>query len=424
MTHSRIFRKRSRYLDTTVDIDADELRIRLTEAGEEIAVPDTGGVQAAGGSAHDEALFQIETRAHCTASRSRSSHKMAARNLTRGRATPTLTTDSLSKSKRRPQRIPQRYSRTSGKPKRQGTTRCLSFDQETTKLSGLSVSTAFSRHPFALSRMVRRGSTQPTQTLTFNGGATEEGGVTAVRPASDDDGTQNIWWRDGDEIALRDASGMEHIRLPSLGKLSKDRVPAIYSYDHAADEYAVFEHGEQHIYETKSAFEDDWVRIKKPFVPEAELQTPHYSSTSYAIVILPEEGDPVVYDTDGTYSMDTLLDTVTTSECEETTGEQAGHIQQTPQPSIDDIADDPEAVVERFAEIHLVEDPQSRVTAGDVYEIYEQWAEAHEIDTDSKPWFGRRLGNYVSFERKTDNENGDSVRYYKGLSLRSEENRR
>jgi len=107
------------------------------------------------------------------------------------------------------------------------------------------------------------------------------------RPASDDEnGTQNIWWRDGDEIALRDASGMEHIRLPSLGKLSKDRVPAIYSYDHAADEYAVFEHGEQHIYETKSAFEDDWVRIKKPFVPEAELQTPHYSSTSYAIVIL------------------------------------------------------------------------------------------------------------------------------------------
>jgi hypothetical protein len=88
-------------------------------------------------------------------------------------------------------------------------------------------------------------------------------------------------------------------------------------------------------YETKSAFEDDWVRIKKPFVPEAELQTPDYSPTSYAIVILPEEGDPVVYDTDGTYSMDSLLDTVTTSECEEPTGEQADHIQQASQPSID-----------------------------------------------------------------------------------------
>jgi len=41
-------RERSRYLDTTVDIDADELRIRLTEAGEKIAMPDTGSVQAAG----------------------------------------------------------------------------------------------------------------------------------------------------------------------------------------------------------------------------------------------------------------------------------------------------------------------------------------------------------------------------------------
>jgi len=156
-------RNRSRYLDTTVDIDADELRIRLTEAGEEIAMPDTGGVQAAGGSAHDEALLQIEQEPPHAASRSRSSHRMAARNLTQGRATPTLTTDSPSKSKRRPQRIPQRYSRTSGKPKRQGISRCLSFDQETTKLSGLSGSTAFSRHPFAPSRMVRRGSTRPTR---------------------------------------------------------------------------------------------------------------------------------------------------------------------------------------------------------------------------------------------------------------------
>jgi len=46
--YSRDIRERSRYLDTTVDIDADELRIRLTEAGEKIAMPDTGSVQAAG----------------------------------------------------------------------------------------------------------------------------------------------------------------------------------------------------------------------------------------------------------------------------------------------------------------------------------------------------------------------------------------
>src|SRR6056297_1092834 len=418
-------RNRSRYLDTTVDIDTDELRIRLTEAGEEVSTPDTGGVQAAGGSAHDEALGQTE-------------EELTALGFT----VSILAQDGSEKPDARASHpdVDDRFAievetTTPENPAKVLTN--LRKAQEAGEIPLFVVRPGNDETEWAERvdgiltppvRELQSGETRFYTTdsnVTFNGGATEDGGVTAVRPASDDEsGTQNIWWRDGDEIALRDASGTEHIRLPSLGKLSKDRVPAIYSYDHAADEYAVYEHGEEHIYEMKSAFEDDWVRIKKPFVPEAELQTPHYSSTSYAIVILPEEGDPVVYDTDGTYSMDTLLDTVTTSECEETTGEQAGHIQQTPQPSIDDIADDPEAVVERFAETHLVEDPQSRVAAGGVYEIYEQWAEAHEIDTDSKPWFGRRLGSYVSFERKTNNENGDSVRYYKGLALRSEENRR
>jgi len=102
-----------------------------------------------------------------------------------------------------------------------------------------------------------------------------------------------------------------------------------------------------------------------------------------------------------------------------------GHIQQTPQPSIDDIATDPEAVVERSTEIHLIEDPQSRVTAGDVYEIYEQWAEAHEIDTDSKPWFGRRLNNYVEVVRAGRRTMRTATLFdtYKGIR-RSEENRR
>jgi len=156
-------RERSRYLDTTVDIDADELRIRLTEAGEKIAMPDTGSVQAAGGVTTTQHSARSKKSSPHSASRSRSSHRMAARNLTRGRAIPTLPTDSLSKSKRRHPRIPRRYSQTSGKPKRKGISRCLSFDQETTNLSGPSVSTAFSRHPFAPFRMVRYGSTRPTR---------------------------------------------------------------------------------------------------------------------------------------------------------------------------------------------------------------------------------------------------------------------
>ena len=53
-------RKRTRFLETSVDLDVDEVVVRLTAAGEDVATPDTGGVQAAGGSGHDDALLQIE----------------------------------------------------------------------------------------------------------------------------------------------------------------------------------------------------------------------------------------------------------------------------------------------------------------------------------------------------------------------------
>jgi len=344
-------RKRSRYLDTTVDIDADELRIRLTGSRRRDRGARYWWRAGRNGECPRRSTPSRSNKSSLhAASRSRSSHKMAARNLTRGRATPDVDDRFAIEVETTTPENPAKVLTNLRKAQEAGDIPLFVVRPGNDETGGLSVSTAFSRHPFALSRMVRRGSTQPTQTSRSSGGATEEGGVTAVRPASDDENrTQNIWWRDGDEIALRDASGMEHIRLPSLGKLSKDRVPAIYSYDHAADEYAVFEHGEQHIYETKSAFEDDWVRIKKPFVPEAELQTPHYSSTSYAIVILLRKATRSCTILTVRTRWTPLLDTVTTSECEETTGEQAGHIQQTPQPSIDDIADDPEAVVERFA---------------------------------------------------------------------------
>ena len=60
------------------------------------------------------------------------------------------------------------------------------------------------------------------------------------------------------------------------------------------------------------------------------------------------------------------------------------------------------------------------MSAGDVYERYKQWAEAHDIDSDSKSWFARRLGTYVTFERTTDRENSNPVRYYEGFALETE----
>ena len=86
-------------------------------------------------------------------------------------------------------------------------------------------------------------------------------------------------------------------------------------------------------------------------------------------------------------------------------------------PPIEDIAEDPNTVVERFADLHLIEDAENSVAAGEVYERYDQWAERNNIEPDSKSWFARRLSNHVTFERTTHRKNGDPVRYYEGLEL-------
>jgi len=146
--------------------------------------------------------------------------------------------------------------------------------------------------------------------ITFNGGATEEGGLTAIRPVTgSDDNRRNIWVREDDSIVLYDGTGTEHVRLGSLSTVTKDRVPAIYSYDHTATEYLVHEPGETHTYESKASFENEWVPIKIPFVPEECLPDPVFGSDSYCIVILPVDGEPIVYTAGVTSPLHTLLET-------------------------------------------------------------------------------------------------------------------
>ncbi|MDQ2055956.1 hypothetical protein [Halobellus sp. H-GB7] len=148
------------------------------------------------------------------------------------------------------------------------------------------------------------------ENLAVGGGATEQGGVTAVRPtAGETDTRRTVWEREDGELVLTDSAGSEYVRLSSLADASKDRVPATYSYDYAADEHVVYEHGEQYVYDSKDVFESDWVRIKKPFVPEVELPTPEYGPESYAIVILSNGDEPVVYDAGETHSVETLFET-------------------------------------------------------------------------------------------------------------------
>jgi len=224
--------------------------------------------------------------------------------------------------------------------------------------------------------------------------------------------------------------------LGSLSAVTKDRVPAIYSYDHTANEYLVYEPGETHTYESKTAFEKEWVPIKIPFVPEDCLQEPAFGSDSYCIVILPVDGEPMAYSDGVTSPLHTLLETSFTTVQPESTGdgthssdgeqgsgsttsEENSHGEQPTTPSQESSwKDDPDAAIGQFASQWIVEDEDGVATSVEVYEVYQSWAEKQDIEPDSKSWFGRRLNNQISFERTTERQDGVPIRCYKGIRLR------
>ncbi|ELY84398.1 primase-like DNA-binding domain-containing protein [Natrinema gari] len=417
-------RERSHHLDTTVDIDADEIRIRLTDAGEEVATPDTGGVQAAGGSDHDAALRQIE-------------EELTALGFT----VSILTQDGSEKPDARASHpdVADRFAievetTTPEKPAKVLTN--LRKAQEAGDIPLFVVRPGTDETEWAervdgiLTQPVRELQNGDTRfytadsNITFNGGATEDGGVTAVRPANDsENGIQNIWQRDGDEIVLRDTGGTEHIRLSSLADLSKDRVPAIYSYDHAADEYVVYKHGEQQIYKSKSAFEDDWVQIKRPFIPENDIPVPEYTHSTYGIVILHDEAESVLYaDGEGqplsALPKEILRPASSESAAAEEPNSQAGQLDD----SVEEETDSSPPSFESFVGDYLVKDTDEAVPKDDVFGLYNDWAEAHGIDDPmNKSWFTRKLNTHLEVGSTKKRIDGEPVRHYTGVRIRSEE---
>ncbi|WP_276302546.1 helicase HerA domain-containing protein [Halorussus lipolyticus] len=435
-------RQRSRFLETTVDIDTDEIVIRLTEAGEDVATPDTGSVQAAGGSDHDDALLEIEAELTAlgftvTILSQDGSEKPDAR-ATHPDIEETFAIEVETTTPENPVKVLTNFQKA----------------QKTAEIPLFIVRPGSSKTAWAervegiLSPPVRHLQSGETQfythdsNLTFNGGATEDGGVTAVRPiAEETDTNRTVWVQEDDCIILRDETGTEHLRTSSIASVTKDRVPAIYSYDQTANEYLVHARGETSTYESKAAFEENWVPVKKPFVPEDELPHPTYGNDAYGIVILPMDGDPVFYRNGTTSSIQSLLDTSFTVGSPDSfkNGTQSGRSPvttepETPdEPTSDDFEvsatplqdenwkEDPDAAIGRFAAECVREDEAESVTSAEVYTVYETWADTHDVDPDSKSWFGRRLGNHVTFERTTERKGGSQVRCYDGIALQQQE---
>jgi len=412
-------RQRSRFLDTTVDMETDDLVIRLTDDGEDVAAPDTGSVRSAGGDTHDEVLERIEaalTSLGCTVSiLTQDGSEMPDARATHPEIGGTLAIEVETTTPESPAKVLTNLRKAQ--------------DAEEFPLfvvqSGTGETDWAARVEGILSQPVRKLQTGETrfyttdERISFNGGAAEDGGVTAVRPASES--RQNIWQRDDDEIVLRDAARTEYVRVATLDELSKERVPAIYSYDPAADEYVVHDHGARHTYESESAFESEWVRLKRPFIPETELPISDYDQSSYRIVILRDDGDAVVYEQGETTPLSALLEQPLSPAMPSPGDEDVESASpDEPQRSLDASADEPPSF-EAFVDAHLVEDADAAVPKDTVYEQYLDWTAAQGIDDPlNKSWFTRRLNEHLDIESTRRRVDGNLVRHYNGVRVTEE----
>ena len=257
--------------------------------------------------------------------------------------------------------------------------------------------------------------------VTFNGGARAADGVTAVRPASD--GSRHTRWfeRDGD-LVLEDGLGDQHARVDSFEGVSKDQFPATYSYDAESETYTVFRPGElPETYESREAFEADWVPVKRPFVPRTDLPVPDYTESSYAIGILTDDSEPALQlyapESETTTELSTLKEKIDAGELRPAGVDPT---KETDEESVvkGDDGCDPYGIG-AFARDHIIESDDGVVAVADVYDAYEQFAEAEGYDVKPKNRFTQEFRDWVEFERDKKWLDGQTRRCYVGVELRN-----
>ncbi len=403
-------RQRSRLIEVGLD-DSRNTAVRLTAAGESIVTPDTGTSQTSGSIRHDEAISHVEaalTKIGCTVSvpKQDGSEQPDARAV-HPDCDQTFAIEVETTTPENPAQVLANLRQA------QDSDEHPIFVVE----AGDSELSWADRIDGILSSPVRELSSgeirfyTKNQALSFNGGATADGGVTAVRPATEHS-KQTVWRREQGRFVLANGQDEALIETESIAELSRDHVPAVYSYDQTTDEYIVSEQGMQYVYDSKESFLEKWTRIMEPFVPETEFSYPGYGPADYSIVVLRPDDEPVIYNDGETATLETLLERA--DDC--SFGEKDSSLDSS-ELHLAEIADDANAVVGRFASLFLTEEPASTVAASTVYDCYEQWAKQHDIDPDGKSWFARRLSNHVDFGRITERRDGDLVRCYEGLQI-------
>ncbi|WP_254280751.1 helicase HerA domain-containing protein [Haloarcula marina] len=411
-------RERSRLLEVDLDAADDTLLVRLTDAGESAAAPETGDTRAAGSEAHDAALHEIEAALTPLGFRvtilRQDGNELPDARATHPDLEETFAIEVETTTPENPVKVLTnlRKAQDSGQ-----ITLFVVRPGETETYWAERVEQILTPPVLQLANGETRFYTHDEH-LTFNSGATEDGGVTAVRPKTgENDTNRTVWVRDENGLVLRDGEGTDYLRLSSFEEVSKDRVPATYSYDQAADEYVVYEQGEQHVYDTKAEFEADWVRIKKPFVPDNELPVPEYQRSTYAIVILRDDGEPLVYEDGVTKPLSALVEGTLHS-----TARGAEHERPTDRPDVQTVQTDGEESTEKaerslssFVEEYLIEDGETALPKDEVYTVYTDWASEHDVEPVNKSWFSRKLSDHIEFETGRNRRDGELVRCYIGF---------
>jgi hypothetical protein len=264
------------------------------------------------------------------------------------------------------------------------------------------------------------------EVVTFGGGATAHGGVTAVRPRTSDT-NRTVWTRDDGERVLSDGEA-EFARVPDDGSLSKDDVPAYYSYDHESGQYTVHKPGETQTHDSKDEFEAEWTPIKRPFIPDVELPDADYSRDSYIVLMLPEDGAPILVQQGETYAFsenpdeeELWPDGPTSEQAQATISIDSG--EGTPStgssaPADESVEIDPsDDGIEAFAAMYIREAEGAQVPKQTLFQTYLAWTDRHDIDGTNSVWFSRKLGEVVEYESGRVRDGDDLVTVYTGIDL-------
>ncbi len=435
-------RDRSRLLEVTLNQEHGEIVVRLTDEGEAVTEPDTGDVRSSGSNLHDTLLFAAERELSrqgfdVTVFTQDGSEKPDGRAV-HPDCEHIFDIEVESTTVDKPVKILRNFHRARDADHVPLFVVASSEDSDDELQAAARLENILSSPVNELESGDVRLYTMDSH-LTFDGGANARDGVTAVRPATGDS-RRSVWTRQGGAYLLQDGKGTEFMTVSSFDSLSRSDVPAVYSYDRTADEYVVYEPTKRHIYESRSAFEQEWVPIREPFVPNTvTAQSDEPLELSVVAVLEKDSGAMRIYRDGQLRSLKVLVEgkeSLATEHCLSSAEQEQSNRSISPphpgperEPTTTDPSEDQfesrpadrsqDVDFGTFVEDCLIEQEHAEIEKDELYKVYEAWADTHDQEVYAKSWFGRKLSEYVSYDEYRPTCDGKRVRHYTGITLSS-----